>query len=49
MYARKTNIFDSVIIMSVGDFLHKSPPLSSDFQQNANEVDFILKSVYIII
>ena len=47
IYAIKTNNFESDIIR-VRDFYSKERPLwSGDFQQNANKVDFILKSVYI--
>ena len=47
IYAIKNNNFESDIIR-VRDFYFKErPSWSSDFQQNANKVDFILKSVYI--
>ena len=47
MYAIKTNNFEYDIIR-VRDFCFKErPSWSADFQQNANKIDYIFKSVYI--
>ena len=47
IHAIKTNNFDSDIIRVRDFYFKESPSWSGDFQQNANKVDFILKSVYI--
>ena len=46
IYAIKTNNFEPDIRVRNFYFLER-PSLSGDYQQNANKVDFILKSVHI--
>ena len=47
IYAKTPNIFYSDIIRVRYFYFSARPSLSGDFQQNANKVDFILKSVHI--
>ena len=47
MYAIETKYFESDIIRVRDLYSFESPTWSGDFHQNAKEVDFILRSVYI--
>ena len=47
MYAIKTNNFESDIFRVRDFYFLERPSWTGDFQQNANKVDFILKSVHI--
>ena len=47
IYAIKTNNFQSDIIRVRDFYFEERPSWTVDFQQNANKVDFILKSVKI--
>ena len=47
IYAIKTKKFESDIIRMRDFYFLEMASWSGDFQQNANKIDFILKSVYI--
>ena len=47
IYAIKTKKIESDIIRIRDFYFKERPSWSGDFQQNANKIDFILKSVYI--
>ena len=47
MYAIETNNFESVITRVRDFYFYERPSWSGDFKQNANKIDFILKSIYV--